>query len=328
MGREDTPIFRIAGIKEAGKGDITFLTDPTLAKYLNNCKATAIIVGKDVKTETFKGANVVTVDSPAIAYVTTVQLFSERKKKEPGVSPLAYVDESAQISDQAVICPFSYIGRGATIGKDAVIYPFVCVGENVVIGEEAVLYPHVTIYDGVKIGNRVIVHSGTVLGSDGFGYIWSDGRHLKIPQIGIVEIEDDVEIGANVTIDRASLGKTVIGKGTKIDNLVQVAHNVTVGEQAIIVAQVGIAGSAKIGKGVVLAGQVGVRDHAVVGDYVKAGGQTGITKDVPSGSLISGTPHMPHKEWMRLQVYLKKLPALFERLKVIEDKIQGEDENA
>jgi UDP-3-O-[3-hydroxymyristoyl] glucosamine N-acyltransferase len=145
--------------------------------------------------------------------------------------------------------------------------------------------------------------------------------------MGSVEIEDDVEIGANVTIDRASLGKTVIGKGTKIDNLVQIAHNVTIGEQAIIVAQVGIAGSARIGKNVVLAGQVGVRDHAVVGDYVKAGGQTGITKDVPSGSLIWGTPHMPHKEWMRLQAYLKKLPALFERLKVIEDKLQAEDEN-
>jgi len=174
----------------------------------------------------------------------------------------------------------------------------------------------------------VIVHSGTVIGSDGFAYTWDGSKHVKIPQLGSVEIEDEVEIGSNVTIDRASLEKTIIKKGVKIDNLVQIAHNVTIGENSIIVAQVGIAGSATIGKNVVLAGQAGVRDHVIVGDNVQAGGQTGITKDVPANSLIMGTPHLPFKEWAKLQGYFKMLPQLFAKMKQVEKKLnlEGEDD--
>jgi UDP-3-O-[3-hydroxymyristoyl] glucosamine N-acyltransferase len=207
------------------------------------------------------------------------------------------------------------------------IYPFVYIGENVVIDEGSTLYPHVTIYDNVTIGKNVTVHSGTVIGSDGFGYMWDGKKHVKIPQIGKVTIEDNVEIGANVTIDRASLGQTIIKKGTKIDNLVQIAHNVSIGENSIIVSQVGISGSVTIGKNVVLAGQTGVADHVTIGDNVMAGGRAGITGNVPPNSLISGTPHMPHKEWLRLNIYLKKLPLLFEKMKKVENKLHLEDSN-
>jgi UDP-3-O-[3-hydroxymyristoyl] glucosamine N-acyltransferase len=246
---------------------------------------------------------------------------------EKGISPSAFVSETSQISSDAVIYPYAYIGKESTIGEGAVIYPFVHIGDGVTIGKETVIYPHAVIYDKVIIGKNVIIHSGTVLGSDGFGYIWDGERHVKIPQIGIVEIEDDVEIGANVTIDRASLGKTLIKKGTKIDNLVQIAHNVSIGENSIIVSQVGIAGSSTIGNNVVLAGQVGVRDHVVIGNNVKAAGGTGITKSVPENSLISGNPHMPHREWLRFQGHLKNLPKLNKRIKNIEKKLQMEADN-
>ena len=182
----------------------------------------------------------------------------------------------------------------------------------------------VVVREDCQIGERVILQNGVVIGSDGFGYVWDGSKHVKIPQLGTVEIEDEVDIGANVTIDRASLGKTIIGKGTKIDNLVQIAHNVTVGENSIIVAQVGIAGSATIGNNVILAGQTGVRDHVTVGNNVKAGGRTGITKDVPDNTLIMGTPHMPFKEWAKLQGYFSLLPKLFAKVKNMEKKLLGE----
>jgi UDP-3-O-[3-hydroxymyristoyl] glucosamine N-acyltransferase len=326
-GNGDTPIFRIAAIREAQDGDITFLTDTRYRKYLKESQASAVIVGEDVTAEGWGPKNVVTVKNPALAYIAVAELLSQKKKEAPGISPLACTDENASISEEAAILPYSYVGSGTKIGRGTVVHPFCYVGNDVTIGDDCILYPNVTLYQGVKVGNRVIIHSGTVIGSDGFGYVWDGQKHAKIPQIGIVEIQDEVEIGANVAIDRASLASTFIGKGTKIDNLVQVAHNVTIGEHSVIIAQVAIGGSAKIGRNVVLAGQVAVRDHVVVGDFVKAGGQTGISEDVPPGSLIFGTPHMPHKQWMRLHGYWKRLPSLFERMKQVEDKLQPEDKN-
>jgi UDP-3-O-[3-hydroxymyristoyl] glucosamine N-acyltransferase len=327
VGDETLSISGLSGIKDARRGDITLLTQPNFRKYLAECIASAIIVPEDTNIDELQGRNLIVVKNPAHAYVKVASLFSKLKKKEAGVSPLACVADSARISEEASVLPYAHIGKGAVIGRHSTIHPFAYIGEDVVIGEECTIYPHVVLYDGAIIGDRVAIHAGTVIGSDGFAYIWNGKEHLKIPQIGIVEIEDDVEIGANVTIDRASLGKTVIKKGTKIDNLVQIAHNVSIGENSIIVAQVGIAGSATVGKNVVLAGQVGVRDHANIGNNVKAGGGTGVTKDVPDNALISGYPHMPHREWMRLQSYLKRLPKLFERMKSMEKKHSMEDEN-
>ena len=323
FGFEDTQISGVSGIESAKKGDITFLIDKSYEKYLDGCQASGIIIGKDLDIENIRGKNFIIVENPGIAYIKVAELFGKTKKHKSGISHLAFVSEGTEISKEASILPFAFIGKHVKIGRGTIIHPFVYIGDDVNIGEDTTIYPGVTIYDNASIGNRVIIHAGTVIGSDGFGYVWDGKCHKKIPQLGTVVIEDDVEIGANVTIDRASLDKTIVKKGTKIDNLVQIAHNVTIGENSIIVAQVGIAGSSKIGKNVILAGQVGVKDHVVIGDNVRAGEQTGITKDVKSGSTVSGTPHMAHREWLKQQALLRKLPELFEKIKKIEEKLSS-----
>ncbi len=326
IGDGNTLISGISSIEEAKEGEVAVLTNPSFRKRLSGSGASAFILGEDSDMTDLKERNVVLVKNPSHAFLKVAGLFERPREVAKGIHPLASVSEGASIADGASISAYAYIEKGAVLEKNVSIYPFVYVGEGVRIGEGSTMFPHVTLYNGVVIGKRVTIHGGTVVGGDGFGYVWDGKRHAKIPQLGIVEIEDDVEIGANVTIDRASLGKTRIGKGVRIDNLTQVAHNVSIGENSIIVAQVGIAGSAVIGRNVVIAGQAGVRDHAVVGDNVKAGGQTGITCDVPENSLIMGTPHMPHREWARLQGYLRRLPKLFETVRRIERKLHPEVE--
>jgi UDP-3-O-[3-hydroxymyristoyl] glucosamine N-acyltransferase len=329
VGNGDIMISNVASIQEAEHGDITFLARDSLAKRLGDCKASAVIVGKELATETQGTQNIiqnmVIVDNPALAYAEVTEMFDTPKHKEPGTSQLAWVAEDAQVSSEAAIMPFVHVGRGSIIERGVTIYPFTYIGENVRIGEETLVYSHVSLYNGVTIGKRVIIHAGSVLGSDGFGYTWDGTKHKKIAQLGSLVVEDDVEIGANTTIDRGSLGKTFIGTGVKVDNLVQIAHNVSIGENSIIVSQVGIAGSSTLGRNVILAGQVGVRDHVTIGDNVKAGGGTGITKDVEANANIMGVPHMPHREWLRLQHYLKRLPDLFHRIEAMEKKIAGEE---
>jgi UDP-3-O-[3-hydroxymyristoyl] glucosamine N-acyltransferase len=328
VGDGNTTITGIAGIKEANMGEISFLSHESFQKHLKASRASAIILGEDIDLQDKGGKNFIIVNNPSLAYAVIADLFDMRGRKSScEVSTLAYIAKGARVAKGVSIAPYVHVEDGAVIEKDVTLYPFVYIGENVTVGEKTKIYPNVTIYDGVKIGKKVTVHSGTVIGSDGFGYVWDGSKHVKIPQLGTVEIEDEVDIGANVTIDRASLGKTTIKKGTKIDNLVQIAHNVTVGENSIIVAQVGIAGSATIGNNVILAGQTGVRDHVTVGNNVKAGGRTGITKDVPDNTLIMGTPHMPFKEWAKLQGYFKMLPQLFAKVKNMEKKLLGETDN-
>jgi UDP-3-O-[3-hydroxymyristoyl] glucosamine N-acyltransferase len=327
IGDENIKIGSIASIKDAKEGEITFLSRPVYKKYLKDCKASAIIVGKDFPVDTLKNIHIIVVEQPAVAYIKTLELFVKPRKRRTGSSKLAVVSKQSRISKDVSIAPYVFIDNKAVIKSGVTIYPFVFIGENVIIDEGSTIYPHVTVYNNVSIGRNVTIHSGTVIGSDGFGYVWDGEKHAKIPHIGKVIIEDNVEIGANVTIDRAELGQTIIKKGTKIDNLVQIAHNVSIGENSIIVSQVGISGSATIGKNVVLAGQTGVADHVTVGDNVMAGGRTGITGDVPPNSLISGTPHMPHKEWLKQSIYLKKLTLLFGKIKKIEKTLHLEDNN-
>lgn len=327
IGDENIKIGGIASIKEAKEGEITFLVHPGYKKYLKDCRASAIIVGKDFQVDTVKNMNILVTDNPTSAYISTFQLFMKPKRRKVGSSKLASISKQAKIEKDVSIGPYVFIGKKVVIKSGVTIYPFVCIGENVTVGEGSTIYPHVTLYDNAIIGKNVTIHSGTVIGSDGFGYMWDGKKHAKIPHIGKVIIEDDVEIGANVTIDRAELSQTIIKKGTKIDNLVQIAHNVSIGENSIIVSQVGISGSVTIGKNVVLAGQTGVADHVTIGDNVMAGGRAGITGDVPPNSLISGTPHMPHKEWLKQSIYLKKLPLLFEKMRKIEKTLHLEDGN-
>ncbi len=322
-GDGEIEIKGVSSIRDAKEGEIAFLFRKSYVEAAKSTKASALIVSEDIRMkEELNVRNIIVTKDPLGAYLKVADLFKEVEKGEAFVSPLAYLCEDVEIGENVKIYPFVYIGEKSRIENGVTIYPFVHIGKSVFIGENTKIHPHVTVYDGVTIGKRVIVHSGTVLGSDGFGYVWNGKEHVKIPQLGTVEIEDDVEIGANVTIDRAALGRTVIGKGTKIDNLVQIGHNVKVGENSIIVAQVGIGGSAEIGKRVIIAGQAGIRDHVKIGDDVKIGGQSGVTKDVRAGSEVMGTPHMDHREWARLNVYLKQLPELFSRVKDLEEKIK------
>jgi UDP-3-O-[3-hydroxymyristoyl] glucosamine N-acyltransferase len=320
-GNGETDITGVAAITEAQIGDIAFLISRSYEKFLSSCGASAIVVGADVGEELLAGKNAVVVANPALAQIGVAELFERPIDARRGVDPKAHVAPSAVVSEEAVIYPYAYIDEGAIVEKNAVIYPFCFIGRDARVGEGTVLHPHVTVYDGTVIGKRVRVHSGAVLGCDGFGYVWDGTRHSKIPQLGILEIEDDVEIGANSCIDRASLNRTLVGKGARIDNLVQVAHNVTIGKNSILVAQVGIAGSTSVGRNVILAGKVGVADHVAIGDNVRAAGGTGITKSVKSNSTIGGNPHMAQRDWLRMQSYLRRLPDLFERMRRMEAKL-------
>jgi UDP-3-O-[3-hydroxymyristoyl] glucosamine N-acyltransferase len=326
-GEGNTEITGLASVQKARPGDITFILNKGDGSLLSSSQASAVIVPEDIDRTLLFGRNVVLVSNPSVAYASVAEIFDTPPRLKEGISPLASVLPSARISEKAIICPYAFVGEDTVIEEDVVLYPFSYVGNNVKIGAGSVIYPHVTVYDRVTIGRGVIVHAGVVLGSDGFGYIWDGMKHKKIRQLGVLEIGDNVEIGANTCIDRASLDRTAVNEGTKIDNLVQIGHNVTVGAHSILVSQVGIAGSTKLGMGVVLGGKVGVADHVNIGNKVRAAGGTGITKDVDDNATIAGNPHLPHREWLRQQAYLRKLPDLFKKLNRIEEKLQLRDDH-
>lgn len=317
FGNPDLDITGVAGITEAREGDITFLSGKRHAKDLRHCRASCIIVQEHM-TDT--ALTQLKVANPQLAYARLLERFYVRPLKSFGVSRDAFVSPSAKIGRNVSIFPYSFIADGASVGEDSVVYPFVFIGENSIVGTQCVVHPHVTLRERVKIGNRVIIHSGAVIGSDGFGYVFDGSIHVKIPQVGGVIVGDDVEIGANVTIDRATTGKTIIGRGTKIDNLVQIGHNVTIGENAIIVAQVGVGGSTSIGNYVTLAGQVGVADHAEIESGAIIGAQSGIMGKVAKGAY-SGSPAIPHRDWLKAQAVFAKLPELQKRIRELEKKL-------
>jgi UDP-3-O-[3-hydroxymyristoyl] glucosamine N-acyltransferase len=311
-------ITGVSGIDEAGKGDITFLSSKKYLRNLATCRASCVIVRDPVSD---LGMAQLKVSNPHLAFAKLLEYFYVKPIKPIGVSKEAVVSTGAKVGKNISVFPFSYISDGVIVGDDAVIYPYVFIGANTVLGEGCILHPHVTIREGVKIGNRVIIHSGSVIGSDGFGYIPDGGRYHKIPQVGGVIIEDDVEIGSNVSIDRATTGNTIIGKGTKIDNLCQIAHNVRIGSNSIIVAQVGIAGSTEIGDSVTLAGQVGIVDHVKIESGTVIGAQSGVTASLTKGAY-AGSPALPHRDWLKAQAVIVKLPELHKKIRELEEKIR------
>jgi len=313
-------ITGFAGLENARAGDLVFLSSPKFRKLLEESPAAAAIVPEE---ETFRGMPVILSKTPHLAYIRAVEFFFQPYRPEPGIHPTAVVSPSARIGRQVAVGALTVIGEEAVIGDNTLIFPLVSIYPRVKIGGECVIHSQVSIREDVRVGSRVILHSGVVLGADGFGYLkLEDGTHKKIPQTGTVVIEDDVEIGANSAVDRAALGETVIRRGTKIDNLVQVAHNVEVGENAILAGQVGIAGSSRIGKNVVLAGQVGVADHLSVGDNVVAIAQTGIAQDVPAGAVVAGTPQLDVRDWRKASVLLPQLHDLFKDLKRLKARVE------
>jgi len=315
---DEIEIKGVSGINDALEGDITFLASERFAKYLPGCRASCVMVKEPIPG--LERAQL-KVPNPHLAFSKLLEHFYIEPKKPLGISTEAFVSEKASTGKNVSIFPLSYISDGAFIDEGTVIYPFVFVGENTTIGKGCIIYPNVVVREKVTIGNNVIIHSGSVIGSDGFGYVFDEGKHYKIPQVGGVIIEDDVEIGSNVSIDRATTGNTIIGRGTKIDNLVQIAHNVKIGKHCIIVGQVGIAGSTEIGDYVTLGGQVGVVDHVKIGSGTMIGAQSGVISDVSKG-IYTGSPIMPHREWLKSQAIISKLPELYKRIREIEKKME------
>ncbi len=318
-GPADIDILGAAGIHEAAEGQITFVTGKDRLGDLEHSRASAALVPPDTPAQHLP---LLRVKNPRLAFAQTLTLFYVKPYETNGISEKAAIGANVVIGADPSIYPLAALADDVKIGDRVTVYPGVSIGRGSVVDDDSVIHANVSIGENIRIGKRVIIHSGSVLGSDGFGFVTDQGRHHKIPQVGGVIIEDDVEIGANCTIDRAMLGNTVIRKGTKLDNQVHVAHNVAIGEHCLIAAQCGIAGSSKLGNYVVFGGQVGVADHISVGDRVMAGGGSGIVRDVEAGRIVAGYFSMPIREWLKAQSLLPKLPELKKRILDLEKKIK------
>ncbi len=319
-GNPDELIAGVAGIREAQPGDVTFVASPKYWGAVATTRASLILLARDAKVDTAR--TLIRVDNPVVAFTEVVKrLMPPPVKFAPGIHATAVIAPDAKLGRDVSIQPHAVIEAGAVIGDRTVIGAGTYVGHDCRLGTDCLLYPNVTLREYTVLGNRVILHSGVVLGADGFGYEKVDGRHQKIPQVGTVEVGDDVEIGANTAIDRARFGKTRIGRGTKIDNLVQIGHNCVIGEDCIICGLVGLAGSTIIGNGVTVAGQVGMAGHLVVGDNSIIMAQAGVTKDVPPNSFMLGAPAVPHKEFKRINAATQRLPELVEKVRLLEQQL-------
>ncbi len=318
-GDPDLIIHGLGDLATAAEGEIGFITRESRHGEIAQSKASAVIVPLEIKEA---DKTLLRVKDPNLAATIIHNVLLARPFSAGGISNKAHIGSGCTLPEEISIGPMATLGERVFVGKRVTIHPGVVIGDDAVIGNDTVLFPSVTIYKGCKIGSRVIIHSGTVIGSDGFGYATDEnGIHLKRPHTGIVQIEDDVEIGANVCVDRGTIGHTLIKKGTKIDNLVQVAHNVTIGENSIIVAQVGIAGSATLGKNVVLGGQAGVKGHIRLEDRVMVAAKAGVNRNLKKGSVVSGFPAIPHNEWLKAITIFSKLPKLFQEVRELKKQI-------
>jgi len=315
-------ISGIANIEDAQTGDVTFAENSKLLDNAARSGASAVIAPQTAsQLDISVQKPLIRVKNPRFAFAQVLRIFAPEPKIFKGIHPSAVIGSDAILGENVSIHANAVVGDNVSIGANSVIYPFTYIGDNVVLGNNCVIYPNVVLHDNTAIGNSVVIHSGSVLGTDGFGYMFIDDRHYKIPQIGRVIVEDDVEIGANVTIDKARTGSTTIGRGTKIDNLVHIGHNCTVGENCVIVAQVGVSGSVNIGRGVILAGQVGIKDHVTIGDGVIVGAKSGVIGDLPSGVFVSGRYARPHQGEMRKIVEVERLPEQRRRIKALEKRL-------
>jgi UDP-3-O-[3-hydroxymyristoyl] glucosamine N-acyltransferase len=310
---------------EARAGHITFVEDDKHAGQLHDCPASAAVVHPAVAAN---GKTLIRVADPLNAFIAIVRFLQGRAEPPPhGIDPLAGVHPGAQIGPDASVFPFAVVGEGSVVGARCRLFSGAVVGRHCRLGDDVTLYPNAVLYDGTVLGHRVIVHANAVLGADGFGYRLQDGRHVKVPQLGHVEIGDDVEIGACTTIDRGTFQATRVGEGTKIDNLVQIGHNCQVGRHNLFVSQLGIAGSSSTGEYVVIAGQVGVVDHVHIGDRAKIGAKAGVTKDVPCGQRMLGAPATPERDQKRILMTLEKLPEIRKDLRRIKQHLGLKDED-
>lgn len=321
VGDDSVQISSVNGIREAQEGDITFLSNPLYRPLLDTTKASAVITSKQISSAP---KPIIRTDNPSLAFSKVISIFkpTEENPISKGVHKTAVVGKDVALGRDIAIGPYVVIEDGSSIGNATIIYPHVYIGSSSSIGENVRIYPNVTLREGSVLGNNVIIHSGTVIGSDGFGYVKVGESHQKIPQAGKVVIEDDVEIGSNVSIDRARFDETLIGKGTKIDNLVQIAHNVKIGPNSIIVSQAGISGSSSLGKNVILAGQVGIVGHVEIGDNSIIAAQAGVAKSVPANSVMLGSPARPISEQKRIFSCIRNLPELFKTIRELKARLK------
>ncbi len=320
IGEKNLSIKGFSSIEEAKEGDLSFLSHQKYLPLAQKTKASAIIVPRDIE---LPGKSIIRTDHPSLAFAQIVAYYTKNDFQPiKGIHKMAIIAKNAKIGRNVAIGPYTVIEARAQVGDNTTIYSGCYIGPETALGKDCLIYPNITIRERSKIGNRVVIHSGTVIGSDGFGFEAVDGAHQKIPQIGIVVIEDDVEIGANVTIDRARIDKTIIGRGTKIDNLVQIAHNVIVGENCIIVSQVGISGSTTIGKDSILAGQVGIVGHIEIGEGSIIYAKSGISKSLPASSKVFGYPAQPLNEFKKIHASLNRLPHYVKVIQELNRRVQ------
>ena len=321
-GNPEVTVKSFSKIEEGQPGTLTFLANPKYEHYIYSTKASIVLVNNDFTPTEQIPATLIRVENAYAALAILLNMVEQHKQKQQtGIDSSAFIAPSASVGENCYIGHFAYVGKNTTIGKNCRIYPQAYIGDDVTIGDNCIIYPHVTIYDGCVIGNNNILHAGSVIGSDGFGFAPEGDLYKKIPQVGNVVLEDDVEIGANTTIDRAVMDSTIIHKGVKLDNLVQIAHNVEVGENTVMAAQVGVAGSTKIGKHCMFGGQVGLAGHIKITDHVNFGAQSGVISDIKEPTTVLGAPAIQAKAFMRSSAIFNRLPDMYRTMGQLQREI-------
>ena len=323
IGDENVTVCTFAKIEEGVKGALSFLANPKYASYIYDTQSSIVLVNNDFVPERPIQATLIKTANAYESLAKLMALYESVKPKKTGISPMASVAATATIGENVYIGPFVSIGEKAIIGNNTIIEANTSVGDNATVGSDCILYNHVTIYHDCKVGNRCILHAGSVVGADGFGFAPGTNGYEKIPQIGIAILEDDVEIGANTCIDRATMGATVIKRGVKLDNMVQVAHNVVIDEHTVMAAQCGVAGSTKIGSWCMVGGQAGISGHIKIGNQVKVGGHSGVTNNVQDGKAVMGYPSFEHTQFARATVIFKKLPEMYREMDALKKEIES-----
>lgn len=321
-GNEQATVHTFAKIEEGVPGAISFLSNPKYMHFIYETQSSVVLVNEDVVFEKPVSATLIRVKNAYESVAKLLQFYESTKPRKTGIDPLASISPKATIGEDVYIGAFAVVGDGAVIGNGTQIYPHVVIGDGVTIGEKCLLYANVTIYQGCKLGNNVTIHAGTVIGADGFGFAPNAEGYDKIPQIGITIIEDNVEIGANTCVDRATMGATIVHKGAKLDNLIQIAHNVEIGSHTVMAAQNGVAGSTKIGEWCMFGGQVGIAGHIKVGDKTYCGAQTGIAGTVKGNATYLGSPAIDARQYMKSYAYLRKLPDMANEVSALKKEIE------
>lgn len=328
-GNPDTKVSRLAKIEEGTSGSLTFLANPAYTAFAYTTQASILIAGNDFHPEHDITPTLIRVENAYAGFAKLLEVYNTIQRNKTGIEPNSHIDDTAKLGNNIYIGAFAYIGKNVIIGNNSKIYPHCYIGDNCNIGNNTTLFPGVKLYSDCVIGNEVTIHSGVIIGGDGFGFAPNaDNNYQKVAQIGNVIIEDHVEVGANTTIDRATLGSTIIRKGVKLDNLIQIAHNVEIGENTVIAAQTGVAGSTKIGKNCMIGGQVGINGHITIADGTKVAGQAGITGNTNENDVLQGTPAIGIGEYRRSYVIFKKLPDLERKITAIEKIITPQGNNS